>query len=352
MLVTSESRNAAEQPTDACSSEELLTPAARLQVQDLSIAFPSPHGYLSAVSDVSFEIGAGEVLGLVGESGSGKSVTGLALLGLLPTAKVSGVVSVAGQSILDRSEREMRAIRGSKISMIFQEPMTALNPVFTVGQQMAATLRAHRKLTRRSARSEAIELLGHVGIPAPQRRIDEYPHQLSGGMRQRVMIAMAISCEPLLLIADEPTTALDVTIQAQILDLLQELSQVHGTSILLITHDLGVVAETCRRVLTMYAGQIVEAASVDDVLAAPRHPYTSGLVRAIPRVATGKTLLHSIPGRVPSLETMPTGCRFAPRCEHVQDRCLESQELRELTEQRYARCCRAEELSLPGGTSE
>ncbi len=320
-----------------------------LEVRDLSITFRTPAGVAQAVTGSSFTIAPGERVGMVGESGSGKSLTGLSLLGLLPpAAEVSGEVLLDGRNLLATPERELRAVRGREVSMIFQEPMTALDPVFTVGQQISATFRAHRGVGRAEAKRRAIDLLGEVGIPEPARRFREYPHQLSGGMRQRAMIAMALVCEPRLLVADEPTTALDVTIQAQVLELIAQLSRDRGTAVLLITHDLGVVAETCDRVLTMYAGQIVERCSTDDALEFPRHPYTSGLLAAIPRPGVAAEDLRSIPGRVPSPVDLPPGCRFGPRCDHHQPRCDEAQELTEAAPGRWVRCCRHAELDLPG----
>ncbi|MPY95795.1 MAG: ATP-binding cassette domain-containing protein, partial [Acidimicrobiia bacterium] len=322
-----------------------------LDVRDLSIRFRTPRGEVGAVRDLSFAIGPGETVGMVGESGSGKSVTGLAVMGLLPThsARVSGEVRFAGRNLLDLGPAEMERVRGAEIGMIFQEPMTALDPVFNVGQQIGETLRAHQDVSRKEARRRAVELLDAVGIPLAGRRVDDYPHQLSGGMRQRVVIAIALACEPQLLIADEPTTALDVTIQAQILDLLRQLSRDRGTAVLLITHDLGVVAEACERVITLYAGEVVESSTVDDALEHPRHPYTSGLVRAIPRAGVRKSLLYAIPGRVPALHEMPAGCRFHPRCEHALERCVaERQALVEVGPGRLARCWRWDELELEG----
>ncbi len=320
-----------------------------LEVRDLSIAFDTPLGTAHAVSGSNFAIVAGERVGMVGESGSGKSLTGLSLLGLTPAAaKVTGSVLLGGRDILAMGDAELRSVRGQQVSMIFQEPMTALDPVFTVGQQISATFRAHQGASRKEARERSIDLLQEVGIPEPRRRFREYPHQLSGGMRQRAMIAMALVCEPQLLIADEPTTALDVTIQAQVLDLIAQLSEERGTALLLITHDLGVVAETCERVLTMYAGQIVEQCSVDEALESPQHPYTSGLLAAIPRPGVRAEDLRSIPGRVPAPVDFPAGCRFGPRCPHAQEACTEPQPLFEAGFGRLVRCHRHEELTLPG----
>ncbi len=321
-----------------------------LSVQDLSIHFKGVDREVQATRGIDFTLRAGERVGIVGESGCGKTVTGLSILRLLPahSSRVTGRILFEGRDLLALSPREMRAVRGAEIGMIFQEPMSALDPVFTIGEQIGETLRTHRGLTRSQARARAIEALGAVGIPLPQRRVDEYPHQLSGGMRQRAMIAIALACEPKLLVADEPTTALDVTIQAQIIRLLVDLSRRLGTALLFITHDLGVVAETCDRLLTMYAGEVVEDARVDDALIRPRHPYTSGLLRSIPRLSPRKTVLPSVPGRVPSLTAMPSGCRFGPRCPHAAPGCAAPQVLQPLENARRARCARQAELTLPG----
>jgi peptide/nickel transport system ATP-binding protein len=323
-----------------------------LEVRGLNVFFESAVGRLHAVSDLSFSVGAGEMVGLVGESGSGKSVTALALNGLLPqySSHVTGEVLLNGRDVLGMDDKARAATRGREIGMIFQEPMTALDPVFTVGAQLGETLRTHEKLDRRSARRRAVELLDMVGIPDPARRVDAYPHQLSGGMRQRVMIAIALAAGPSLLVADEPTTALDVTIQAQILDVLRDLSRDRGTAVLLITHDLGVVAETCSRVLTMYAGQLVESGTVEDALVRPAHPYTSGLIGSIPTTALRKAVLPTIPGRVPPLSAMPSGCRFGPRCSHAAEGCDAPQALRPLggDQSRHVRCHLAEGLRLSG----
>ena len=319
-----------------------------LVVRDLSISFQTPLGVAHAVSGSNFSIGAGERVGMVGESGSGKSLTGLSLLGLAPSAaQVNGEVLLDGVDLLSLPDKELRKRRGQQVSMIFQEPMTALDPVFTVGQQISATFRAHHGESRSAAKERSIDLLQEVGIPEPERRFREYPHQLSGGMRQRAMIAMALVCEPQLLIADEPTTALDVTIQAQVLDLIVKLSEERNTAVLLITHDLGVVAETCDRVLTMYAGQVVEQCSVDEALERPQHPYTSGLLSAIPRPGVAAKDLRSIPGRVPQPVDFPDGCRFAPRCEHREEACDEPQDLLASGVDRWVRCRRHSEIALP-----
>ncbi|MEB2320518.1 MAG: ABC transporter ATP-binding protein [Pseudomonadota bacterium] len=321
-----------------------------LDVRDLTVSFRVGSGHVAVTRDVGFRIAAGERLGVVGESGCGKTVTGLSILGLLPRrmSQVSGRILFEGEDLIRMPAAKLRAIRGRRIGMIFQEPMTALDPVFTVGEQIAETWRTHFPQQREEARERAIDALAKVGIPLPARRVDEYPHQLSGGMRQRVMIAMALICEPSLLIADEPTTALDVTVQAQITDLLRELSESAGTALMFITHDLGVVAETCTRMLTMYAGQVVEDAPVDAALVRPFHPYTSGLLRSLPRLAPRRGALPSIPGRVPQPAHMPPGCRFKDRCPHALDECAAPQVLRELEPGRFVRCVRAEALELPG----
>jgi peptide/nickel transport system ATP-binding protein len=322
------------------------TPAAPLlSVEGLGVSFHT----VPVTQDITFAIAPGERVGMVGESGCGKSVTGLALLRLLPrrAAHLSGRVVFEGQDLLQASAREMRRVRGGRIGMIFQEPMSALDPVFTIGEQIAETLRTHRGLNRPQAMDRAVEVLDAVGIPLPRRRAESYPHQLSGGMRQRAMIAIALACEPALLIADEPTTALDVTVQAQIIDLLVSLSDRTGTALLFITHDLGVIAETCTRVLTLYAGQVVEDAPAETLLTRPRHPYTSGLLRSLPRLSERKTRLPSITGRVPAPMAMPPGCRFAPRCPYVEPACEAPQGLDRLPGA-AVRCCRHGELALPG----
>ncbi len=334
------------------------SPGALLTLQDVTIAFRTSRGEVPVTRKVSFSIGRGERVGLVGESGCGKTVTGLSIMRLLPmeVARIHGRIDFEGQDLATLPERQMRAVRGKDIAMIFQEPMSALDPVFTVGTQIAEAWLAHQKNGSASeARERAIKALAQVGIPLPERRFDEYPHQLSGGMRQRVMIAMAIICEPKLLIADEPTTALDVTVQAQIMDLLRDLSERTGTAMLFITHDLGVVAETCTRMLTMYAGEVVEDAPVDNALMRPRHPYTSGLLRSLPRLAERHARLSSIPGRVPSPTGMPAGCRYRERCEFAEAACTAEQILRPVAMAgelpRQARCVRADELELRGAVS-
>ncbi|MCL6548091.1 MAG: ABC transporter ATP-binding protein [Alicyclobacillus sp.] len=289
----------------------------------MSAGFVSHRWPLRAVDDVSFEVRKGETVGLVGESGCGKSVTALSILRLLgPAGRLfEGEIWFDGRNLAALNEREMRKIRGADIGMVFQEPMASLNPVRTIGEHIAEPLRIHRRLSKQAARSRAVELLKAVGIPRAEQVVDEYPHRLSGGMRQRVMIASAIACQPKLLIADEPTTALDVTIQAQILDLLRDIRRTGEMATLLITHDLGVVAETCDRVIVMYAGQVVEQGTVRDIFRRPAHPYTAALLRSLPRVEGRQERLASIPGSVPSLDRMPTGCRFAGRCVHAVERC-------------------------------
>ena len=312
-----------------------------LNVKGLNVEFKINGNFFKAVKDVSFSIKAGETLGLVGESGCGKSVTSLSLIRLLTkSAKTSGEVLYQGKNLLPLSTSEMQAIRGKEISMIFQEPMTSLNPVYKIGAQISEMLRIHEHLSVTKARERSLEMLKKVGISRPEQILDGYPHQLSGGMRQRVMIAIAMICNPKLLIADEPTTALDVTIQAQILDLMRKLSTDFGTSVLLITHDLGVVAEMCDRVAVMYAGQIVEQGTTKEVFAKPTHPYTRGLLNAIPKIDNRvKERLQPIDGNVPSLTRMPQGCRFAARCPMVMDRCkTEAPDLYDFEQGHLSRC--------------
>jgi peptide/nickel transport system ATP-binding protein len=318
---------------------------ALLKVQDLQVHFDTDDGVLHAVDGVSFHIDRSETLGVVGESGCGKSVTAMTIMKLLampPGRIANGQIWFEGQDLVQADSAAMQKIRAREIAMVFQEPMTSLNPVLSVGEQIAETLRLHEGLSAKQAQSRAIEMLGLVNIPKPEQRVGDYPHQFSGGMRQRVMIAMALSCKPKLLIADEPTTALDVTIQAQILDLMDRLKSQMGMSILLITHAMGVVAETCQRVVVMYAGRVVEEASVEDLFGSPAHPYTQGLIRSIPRLdldSAHKQRLHAIPGSVPKLILPPPGCRFAPRCPHANARCAsEMPELRELTSGHRVAC--------------
>ena len=330
-----------------------MSDAPLLDVRGLGISFLIGGGSVQATQDVSFSVQPGERVGIVGESGCGKTITGLSLLGLLPraTTRVVGQAMFEGENLVGLPLSRMRHVRGRKISMIFQEPMSALDPVFTIGQQIGETILTHFKVDKKQARERAIEALASVGIPSPARVHDSYPHQLSGGMRQRAMIAIALVCEPRLLIADEPTTALDVTIQAQIIDLLMELSAKQGTALLFITHDLGVIAETCTRMITMYAGQVVEDAPVDGALVRPRHPYTSGLLRSLPRLSARGAVLPSIAGRVPTLRDMPTGCRFAERCAHRQEACAAPQVI-EQAGAHSVRCWRQSDLVLPGALTD
>jgi oligopeptide/dipeptide ABC transporter ATP-binding protein len=327
---------------------------ALLSVRHLTTAFDTERGVLKAVDDVSFDVPRGTTVAVVGESGCGKSVTALSIMRLIasPPGKISGGSLIfQGQNLLELGEKDMRAVRGAKISMIFQEPMTSLNPVYTVGSQIVEAIRIHERTSRRAARDRAVQMLRLVGIPSPEERVDAYPHQLSGGMRQRVMIAMALSCDPSLLIADEPTTALDVTIQAQILDLLRKLQAELGMSILFITHDLGVVAEFAKSVVVMYAGRVVETGSVEALFADPRHPYTRGLLGSVPplgvsRAAAGRPhRLPTIEGMVPDLLALSEGCRFADRCALLAQkpdgyaRCTETEpELVNVDQERRARC--------------
>src|SRR5277367_1411871 len=301
---------------------------ALLEVENLQTHFRTPDGINRAVDGVSFHVDEGETLAIVGESGCGKSVTAMSLMRLIPEppGKIAGSVRFRGEDLLKLSDREMRAIRGNDISMIFQEPMTSLNPVLTVGRQIGETLRLHQGLDKEAAEARAVELLTLVGIPEPARRVREYPHQMSGGMRQRVMNAISLACNPQLLIADEPTTALDVTIQAQILDLMRDLKNRLGSAIMLITHDLGVVAEMCERVVVMYAGRKVEEAPVEEIFARPLHPYTRGLLGSVPKLGSslvegGRTRLAEIPGLVPSLRQKIIGCPFAGRCPIATELC-------------------------------
>lgn len=299
-----------------------------LNVDRIQTVFKTAKGEITSVDEVSFQLKPGQTIGIVGESGCGKSVTSLSIMSLLGKhGKVkSGSILFNGKDLAKLSEAEMRQIRGNEISMIFQEPMTSLNPVFTIGNQMMEGIRLHLKLPKNQARTYAVEMLKSVGIPRAEAIMDEFPHALSGGMRQRVMIAMALSCQPKLLIADEPTTALDVTIQSQILELMKKLRTQSNTAIILITHDLGVVAEMVDRIIVMYAGQVVEEADVFTLFDYPKHPYTKGLIGSIPHIETmDKDRLVSIPGAVPSLQNMPTGCRFHTRCEFATERCVHKQ---------------------------
>jgi oligopeptide/dipeptide ABC transporter ATP-binding protein len=297
---------------------------ALLEVKNLRTTFFTADGPVHAVDNVSFNVRKGEALALVGESGCGKSVTAMSIMRLVaPPGKITtGQVRFKGRNLAELSERDMRHVRGNDIAMVFQEPMTSLNPVFKIGAQVAEAIRIHRKVSRKEARKRAGEMLELVAIPDPIKRLDDYPHQLSGGMRQRVMIAMALSCDPELLIADEPTTALDVTIQAQIMELLASLQKRLGLAILLITHDLGIVAEFCERVIVMYTGRIVEESPVRELFANPAHPYTRGLLKSLPSVAGVETRLPTIQGMVPPISNLPPGCKFNPRCPDVMPICL------------------------------
>ena len=325
------------------STEEYL-----LEIKDLRTYFNTDDGVAKAVDGVNYAIKPGETLGVVGESGCGKSVTAMSVMRLIPMPPgeiVGGEIRFQGRNLLDLSEAEMRKIRGNEISVIFQEPMTSLNPVFKVGQQIGEALILHQKLSKQEARQRTIELLEKVGIPDPSKRIDEYPHQMSGGMKQRVMIAMALACGPALLIADEPTTALDVTIQAQILDLLKDLQREEGMAILMITHDLGVIAESADHVVVMYAGKVVEYAPVEELFESPRHPYTIGLFRSLPVVGEEKAELEVIKGNVPNPLEFPTGCKFWPRCPHAAEKCrTEEPSLEEIGTEHTVSCWRADEI--------
>ena len=293
-----------------------------LQVKELELWFDNDYGSVKILNGISFDIYKGETLGIVSESGCGKSVTSLSIMRLLqsPPARLKGSIKLQDKELLSMTERQMQSIRGDRISMIFQEPMTSLNPVFTIGDQLMETFTQHQGLSRAEAKAKAIEMLRMVRIPLPEQRFKEYPYQLSGGMRQRVMIAMALACQPELLIADEPTTALDVTIQAQVLDLMRELQKEMGTSIAFITHDLGVVSEMCDRVVVLYCGEVVEEAKAEDLFENPKHPYTEGLLSTLPKFGQ-KGRLETIPGVVPSAGKFPQGCVFAPRCKYASEKC-------------------------------
>lgn len=316
-----------------------------VEIKNLKTYFYTEDGVVPAVDGVDFYIKQGETLGVVGESGCGKSVTSLSMLRLIqtPPGKIleGSEIIFEGNDLLKLTEKEMRKIRGNDISMIFQEPMTSLNPVFRIGYQLEEVLKLHQKMDKTQARKKSIELLKLVDIPRPEKVVDDFPHSLSGGMRQRAMIAMALACNPKLLIADEPTTALDVTVQAQILDLMKELKSKINSSVMLITHNLGVVAETCDRIIVMYAGLVVEEGSVFSIFEEPKHPYTVGLLKSIPSLETRDihTKLESIPGVVPNPLNMPKGCRFSPRCSKVMDKCrIEEPELTKIGEERTVRC--------------
>ena len=297
--------------------------AALLEVRHLSVEFPSRRGDLLALDDISFSIAPGEVLGVVGESGAGKSLTGSAIIGLLdPPGRIcGGEILLDGQRIDNLPQEQMRTIRGRRIGAIFQDPLTSLNPLYTIGRQLIETIRTHLPVGEEEARARAVKLLQETGIPAAEQRIDQYPHQFSGGMRQRVVIALALAAEPELIVADEPTTALDVSIQAQIISLLRRLCKDHGTAVMLVTHDMGVIAETCDRVAVMYAGRIVEVGPVAEVIHRPSHPYTAGLMGSIPAMDEDRERLLQIDGAMPRLNAIPPGCAFNPRCPQAFDRC-------------------------------
>jgi oligopeptide/dipeptide ABC transporter ATP-binding protein len=351
MIENSRSQNSTTKPQPSTTIPDATT-QPWLRVSNLRIHFHTDDGVLEAVSGVSFEIAGGETLGLVGESGCGKSVTAYSILKLLPVPPAEyagGEISFRGENLLTLDDKAMRRVRGDLISMIFQEPMSSLNPIMSIGAQITEAIREHRKTSRSEAREIAVDMLRRVGIPSPENRFHEYPHQLSGGMKQRAMIAMALVCRPALLIADEPTTALDVTIQAQILELLNELQQELNMSVLLITHDLGVVAETCDRVAVMYAGKVVESASVTSLFSRPSHPYTLGLFRSLPTLGERKSQLEAIPGTVPSPLDFPSGCRFRTRCSMAQEVCKEVPPLREIEPNHFAACHFAEEVPARSG---
>ncbi len=322
-----------------------------LEIKNLRTYFKTEEGLAKAVDDLSFSINKGEILAIVGESGCGKSVTALSILGLVPSPpgqiEKGSEIIFKNKNILEASPGEMRSIRGNEISMIFQEPMTSLNPVYTIGNQMSEVFTVHRAMNKKEALKASIDMLKMVAIPSPEERVKAYPHELSGGMRQRVMIAMALSCEPSLLIADEPTTALDVTIQAQILRLILDMKNRISTSIMLITHNLGIVAEVSDRVIVMYAGRIVEQGGVRDIFKNPLHPYTQGLLKSIPRLGQRGKELQEIPGNVPKPSELPIGCKFAGRCTLREDRCDQSEPaLIQMEDHHYARCVLLEQPSV------
>ncbi|WP_137285045.1 ABC transporter ATP-binding protein [Halorussus salinisoli] len=339
---TSVSNDASNEPTDETEWELIRQhEEPLLSVENLHVRFDTEEGAVQAVDGVSLEIQAGEIVGLVGESGCGKSVTSLSLMDLVesPGTIQEGSIQFKGDELLEMSDEEIRSVRGDEISMVFQEPSSALNPVFDVGWQVGEPLRVHRGLSESASRQRAVELMTRVGIPSPEERVDDYPHQFSGGMKQRAMISMALANEPDLLIADEPTTALDVTIEAQILDLIEELNEEIGMAVLLITHDLGVVAEICDRVAVMYAGRIVEYGDVEDIFLDPRHPYTKGLVSCVPDPTTSEKDLKPIEGQVPDLANTPDGCNFAPRCPYATKECtVDDPRLRDVADDHFSAC--------------
>ncbi|TCP50069.1 peptide/nickel transport system ATP-binding protein [Tamaricihabitans halophyticus] len=334
------------------------TEAPVLEVTDLRVQFATDRGWATVVDGVSFSVGRAETVGVVGESGSGKTVTSLAVLGLLPSPParvVGGSIRLGDTELLGLRRRELEEIRGDEVAMIFQEPMTSLNPAFPVGDQIAEVFRRHRRCSRSRARARAVEMLGKVGIPDAARRARAYPHEFSGGMRQRAMIALAMCCDPRVLLADEPTTALDGTIQAQILDLMRSMRDEFDTAIVFVTHDLGVVADICDRAVVMYAGQVVEKAPIDDLYYHPRHPYTEALLGALPQLDGGTEVLATIPGTAPTPGALPAGCRFHPRCAHARPECAHPTEsaadgvaLRWLSDSVASRCVRVDELRLRG----
>lgn len=316
-----------------------------VSVRDLKVYFDGAYGTTQILNKISFDIRAGESLGIVGESGCGKSMTALSIMRLLqsPPARIEGSIEFCGTNLLQLPMSEMRRIRGNKISMVFQDPMTALNPAFTIGTQLGEVFRLHQGLDKAQARERAIEMLRMVGVAMPEKRIKDYPYQMSGGMRQRVMIAMALSCRPELLIADEPTTALDVTIQAQVLDLMRNLRSEIGTAIAFITHDLGVVSEMCERAIVLYCGEIMEEAETKEIFRAPKHPYTEGLLSALPHRGQRSGKLYVIPGMVPQAGSFPVGCVFAPRCQYANERCqMEKPPIYRVGEKHAVRCFRYE----------
>ncbi len=351
-LIFPDSLRESEEGFKSTSAEDAYATAPQdviLEVKDLCTGFHTERGFLKAIDGVSFSVKKGEMLGIVGESGCGKSVTSQSIMRLYDERKLvryTGEVRFLGQNLFDLSEREMQHVRGEKIAMVFQDALSSLNPVFTVGHQIMESLRIHRNISREEAKKRSVEMLGLVGIPDPERRFYQYPFELSGGMRQRVMIAVALACHPRLLIADEPTTALDVTIQAQIMDLIVEMNRKFDMGVMLITHDLGVVAETCSRVIVMYLGQIVEEGLVTDIFDHPQHPYTKGLMASVPRLdSRSGERLHQIKGTVPLLNQIPEGCRFAPRCPYATEACRRSMpDFISTSSTQRARCFRIGEL--------
>ncbi|MGP4105516.1 ABC transporter ATP-binding protein [Virgibacillus sp. L01] len=321
--------------------------APLLEVKNLHTHFFTKAGVVKAVDGIDFKVSPGETLGIVGESGSGKSITAMSILGLIPSPPgkiVEGEINFNGENLLNKSQKQMRKIRGKEIAMVFQDPMTSLNPVFTVEKQMIETILAHENMSKKQAKERALELMNLVGIPDPEKRLKNYPHEFSGGMRQRVMIAIALSCNPSLLIADEPTTALDVTIQAQILELFKRMQKELNMAIVMITHDLGVVSEVCDRVMVMYAGKPAEFSETKHLFEKGKHPYTLGLMNSIPKITPDKQKLEAIDGVPPDLRALPKGCSFAPRCKHVMDSCLTNDpNLREVDDDHFVRCLLYEE---------